>query len=155
MKILNCFILIIITTTFNSLFAQNDTLRIFDQKAKIISDEDGKLFYYLSIKSENPDFEYDTYKFIIPNQIGFDEYENVNKIKRKVRIDSMDISEPKELSKMSNCELHNNLSKKSKIYLVDEKEFKNYSNGEKYMENFIYPLIYQGTEKNIQILDMH
>jgi len=144
----------IIAASLNSAFAQNDTLRIFDKKARIVSDEDGKLFYYLSIKSENPDFEFDTYKFIIPNQIGFDEYENVNKLKRKVSIDSLEISEPKELSKISNCELHNNLSKKSMIYLIYETELKNYSNGKKYMENFIYPIIYQGTEKNIQILDM-
>jgi len=131
--------------------AQENTLKILDENGIITSDFNGKLFYMFKIESENPDFKWDSYKFIIPNQKNFDEYYSVDDMKKEINIDSINTTTLKNLAKeMTNWEIHNFLSKKREVYLISKS--KNKMNSKKY---YSYPLIYQGTQKDIEVLNLH
>tara|TARA_R100000789_G_C2944219_1_gene133032 strand:+ start:131 stop:601 length:471 start_codon:yes stop_codon:yes gene_type:complete len=156
MELLRSIIKLIILLSFKICVAQEDTLRILDDNAIITSDINGKLYYLFKIKSKNPDFQWDSYKFIIPNQKGFDEYYSVHEMQEEVDIDSINSKAIKDLSKeMTNWEIHNFLSKKRKIYLINNKKPNRVNNKLNSKIYYSYPLIYQGTQKNIEVLNLH
>ena len=156
MELLRSVIILSILLSFKICAAQEDTLKILDENAIITSDINGKLYYLFKIESKNSDFQWDSYKFIIPNQKGFDEYYSVHEMKEKIYIDSRNTTAVKDLSKeMTNWEIHNFLSKKRKIYLITKQKTKRSRNKMNSIIYYSYPLNYQGTQKNIEVLNLH
>lgn len=61
-----------------------DTLFIKGSNNGITSDELGQLYYTMIFKSKDSISTTDAYKFIIPNQIGFENYSSLIQCKKKV-----------------------------------------------------------------------
>ncbi|QTE21308.1 hypothetical protein [Polaribacter cellanae] len=141
------YILIIISFLSISItFGQNkkSPLYLRDYNPIINSDELGNLYYIFSIKSIDKTFNNDAYKFIVPNKIGFDKFKKLEEVENKIAIDTLsNFINVTHLKKYNPCELHKNLSIRRTIFLV----YKN-----KYSENVFIPLIYEGTQKNIEVL---
>ncbi len=142
------YLLIIITSLciISTTLGQNEksTLYLNDYSPIINSDEFGNLYYVLSITSIDKTFDNDAYKFIIPNKIGFNKFNKLEKIENKIAIDTIsNLINVIYLKKIKPCELHENLSIRKNLFLV----YKN-----KYSENVYVPLIYEGTQKNIEML---
>ena len=155
MELLRRVIILSILLSFKICAAQEDTLKILDENAIITSDINGKLYYLFKVESKNPDFQWDSYKFLIPNQKGFDEYYSLHEMKEEIYIDSINSIAIKDLTKeMTNWEIHNFLSKKRKIYLINKKT-KRSNNKVNSTIYYSYPLFYQGTQKNIEVLNLH
>ena len=138
-------IILTICFTFCKSFSQNlntEPLYIYDKYSDIQQDENGRLNYLISIKSRNILFNSDGYKFIIPNQKGFEEFYDIKELGQKVTLDTLTYSKIGELQKFDPCDLHNFLSEKKEIFLVTitHKSLK------------CYRIIYKGTEKNLEIL---
>lgn len=143
MKILFLNLAIFLLLFHNSYGQNNDEIfYILDKTAYISSGPKGKLYYLISIKSENGRFSSDGYKFIIPNQVGFDEYKGIKKVRKKISLDSIQFVRKKELEKYTPCDLHLLLSTKKNIFLI-----RNLNS-----VFFCYRIIYHGTQKNIEVL---
>ena len=120
----------------------NDIQYIYDEDPLINSDETGQLHYLIYVKSEDVQFDSDSYKFIVPNRTGFELHQNLDEMEEEIDIDSIDHTTMGELTAMGPCELHQKLSLSPKKYLVYKK------NG-----TFVrIPIIYKGTEKNMEML---
>ena len=153
MKTFKKLIILLTILSVNVFVGQNDTLRILDKNAIISSDENGKLYYIFKIKDDNPNFEWDSFKFIIPNQKNFEEYYSLKEMQQEIDVDSIKSKNISELSKqMTNWEIHNYLSNKKKIYLIHK--MKNSLSKNNYTVYYSYPLIYKGTQKNLEVLNM-
>lgn len=122
---------------------------LLDENPIINSDEVGTLHYIISIKSKDSTFKYDSYKFIIPNKIGFDKYDNLNNMEKSIVIDNLEYTNICNLKDFTPCELHNLLSSKKNINLIYKK--KSYQS-----VNYVkVPLIYNGTQKDIEMLKLN
>ncbi|WP_394906733.1 hypothetical protein [uncultured Mesonia sp.] len=120
----------------------NSAFYVYDSRSSISSDEDSRLYYTLIIKSNNKDFNSDAYKFQILNQKNFDEFLDLNEIKNKIDIDSINYYNVEDLKKFEPCGLHEFISKKNKFYLIiNEDEI-----------FFTIKMNYIGTEKNLELL---
>ncbi|MCP9201480.1 hypothetical protein MKO06_16340 [Gramella sp. GC03-9] len=125
----------------------NDTekaLTIYDVDGFVNSDENGLFHYIISLKSKDSLFTSDGYKFIIDNRLGFDKYADLKGIGEEVSLDSVKYLDISELSKFTNCELHNFLSLQTKIFVIFKPKDK--------AQFYKYPIIYTGTQKNIEML---
>ncbi|UJH92096.1 hypothetical protein LZ575_05710 [Antarcticibacterium sp. 1MA-6-2] len=140
-----------------SLIAQNSKqktteLNIYDKDGVVNSDEQGLFHYLISIKSKDTLFQRDGYKFIIDNRKGFNEYVNLEEVGQKFSMDTIKCLTISDLEKFSACELHNFLSSKKSIFLTLGPKNKN-SSGERRKIYTRYPLIYKGTQKNIEMME--
>lgn len=141
----------------NNLLAQKNEgekqiLTIYDEDGFVNSDEQGLFHYLLNIKSRDTLFESDGYKFIINNRVGFEKYQNLKEVGQNVSIDTIEYLTISDLSKFSSSELHNFLSLQNKIFLVLGTT-ENHLSLSKIATTYIrYPIIYKGTEKNIEMM---
>lgn len=141
------FYLLVFSICFES-YSQGKTLLIYDKTPSINIGTKGKAFYLISFKSRDKRFDTNSYKFIISNKDGFETYKPLNKVGKVVALDTLDYLNLKELRAKPPWELHNFLSLKKNIYLIVKKQNVN-------SENTIflrYPLIYKGTQKNLEML---
>jgi len=122
------------------------SLFILDENGFVNSDEKGQLYYLVSMKSRDTLFDRDGYNFILNNRRGFEEYASLNEMGAKVSLDTLNYVKISDLAHFSNCELHNYLSLKKEIYVI----FKN----KKDSSYWRYPVIYTGTQKNVEMLKM-
>jgi|GEM_PF-1653625 len=147
-KLIIFFILFIFV--FQVMDAQKNLLYIYDQRkfSHIGIGINGEATYLFSIKSKNKNFQNDAFLFSIPNQEGFETYKPLNEIVQKVDLDTLDFINLDDLTKKDPWNLHNFLSSQKKIFLVRNKS----GNQEKFV---MYPLIYEGTRKNRDMLKLH
>lgn len=127
--------------SFSISSAQNTNLKtiyIVDNKAIINPDIEGLFHYLISIKSKDDRFNYDAYKFIIPNRVGYNSYKNLKKIEKIIPEKEIKKIELNTLKKMKPYKLHEFLSLQDKIFLI--------------CKNKAYNIIYKGTQKNLETL---
>lgn len=130
---------------YNNCFSQDfsaGTLNLLDEKAPISHDPNGSIHYLISLKSSNSTFQSDGYKFIIPNQKGFEEFYELKELGVVVSLDTINYKKVEELATIPPCDLHEFFSEKKEIFLLSK-------------NNDIikrYRIIYKGTEKNIEML---
>lgn len=135
-----------------NLFSQNiddSELYILDADAIINSDIVGRLYYRIILKSPDKRFMNDCYKFIIPNQVGFEEYRPIKDFKDEILLDTVRYIELEKMEKMGRWEIHNYFSSKKKIFLITNKTPDKNEEEQRYS---LFVLGYTGTEKNQGIL---
>lgn len=124
-----------------------DTLYIKGSNDGISSDDLGQLYYTMIFKSKDSISTTDAYKFIIPNQIGFENYSSLKQCKKKVSPKTYKTTN--ELRLWDRWRLHQYLSYKTTIYLITQPA------GNEPKENEIldaYKIVYNGTQKNLELL---
>lgn len=147
----------LISLTFSSnLFAQIDVekqqvLVIYDENGFVNSDELGLFHYLISVKSKDSLFKRDGYKFVINNQTGFEKYADLEEIGEEVSLATLEYIEISDLANLTNCELHNYLSRQKKIYVIFNDNKNSFGGIDSYRK---YPVIYEGTQKNLEMLKM-
>jgi hypothetical protein len=132
------------------LFAQSDENKIY------LLDPNGferiggykKIIYILNKKDNNPKFNHDSFKFTVPNRSGYDKLLRFNDIRKKISLDTINFTTKKKLfSEMENYEIHEYFSylfRNGKSLFIIIKKHENY---------YHFPVQYNGTEKNLEILN--
>ncbi len=119
-----------------------------------ILDEDGfsnvggfdEIIYLINIKRPKGEFDSDSYKFNVPNQVGFEEYKKFKDIRTEIDLDTISFITVDELSKKGSCELHEFFSK------LKHKNAYIYSIVKIKKAFYTFPINYKGTEKNLYML---
>jgi hypothetical protein len=114
-----------------------------------------------TINSKDKRFFCDYYKFSILNFMGWDEngediYLTLKELKQEVSIDSISYKTLKSFTENKEWwQIHNELSLKKKILLVEKKVFTDYYYRKKdSIKYYVLPMIYEGTRKNIVPTDL-
>lgn len=137
--------LLILLFCCQPVFSQSDTLYLYVEDPIIQYGCDQQLTFGFSIKSKDDRFITDYYKFSIPNIKSFGkegnyEYYTIDEIKKETDIKKINYEIISAfIEAKSPWQVHNELSLKSKIYLIEKGDTKYY----------ILPLIYEGTKKNV------
>ena len=63
----------------------------------------------IRVESEDVQFDPDSYKFIVPNWTGFEQFQNLDRMEEDIDIDSIDHTTMEEPSALVPCELHQKL----------------------------------------------
>lgn len=144
-----------------STIAQKDTLYLFIDKPFFRYQTIKSIHTGFIVKSEDKRFVCDYYKFGVINYQGWNEkgediYLSLKELRKEVNIDTLKYKTIKSLSKNKKWwEIHNQLSLKNKIFLLEKKETNfNSSTGKFNYSYFISPMIYEGTRKNIIPTDL-
>lgn len=139
-----------------SALSQKDTLYLLIEKPFIQGTMKTNYLFGFTINSKDKRFVCDYYKFQIPSYKGWDEkgmdiYLNLEELKEEIDIDTIDYETVQSLQKGQNWwQLHNELSLKKKIYLLEKKIYPDYYYRKKdTVKYYVLPMIYEGTRKNI------
>jgi len=123
--------------------------------------DDGTIGTGFIVKSIDKRFICDYYKFGIFTLFYSEEkkdidYYTLKELRKEIKIDTVKYETIKSFTKSKEYwEVHNELSLKKKIYLLEKREGKfNSGTGEFDYSYFILPLIYEGTRKNIVPTDL-
>jgi hypothetical protein len=108
---------------------------LYESKMHILKEKDNRYKLNFTLKNRE-NLEGDSYIFFYDNYHNFKRL-NLDKIKQKINIDTVQISPLKKLSKIPPCELHNMFYDYNQIFLV-KKEKENF---------YIFPLIYYATTR--------
>jgi hypothetical protein len=123
--------------------SNNGIVYIYDESPTIYTKYNGEPHYYISIKSKNPLFNLDSYKFIIKSkQIGFDKYEGAESYKKEINIDTIKVNNLDSFKSIKPWQIHEFLSQNKNIKIIMKKGGSTFS----------LPLLYKGTEKDINLL---
>lgn len=147
---------------FQSIFSQNDTLYLLIEKPIFSNRYDsGDIGTGFAVKSKDKRFLTDYYYFNIKNLKGIDSlgnttYYSLKDVRKEVFIDSIDYVSISDLTKdKAFWEVHNDLSLKKKIVLIEKKEGEfNSSTGEYAINYYMFSMTYEGTRKNIVPTDL-
>ncbi len=126
---------------FSQEISKQDTLFIYEEDAIVNSNMHGYLYYVISIKNDSG---INAYNFRIPNNAEMGKPSNLSDLGKKINLDSVVYFGKSKLATYQACQLHNLISDKKYIYLI-----KNYKTILK-----SYLLIYEGTQKNMEVIDM-
>ncbi len=122
---------------------QESNFYILDEDGYLNTDEHSKIHYLFKVKRNDNIFGMDTYIFLVPNRVGFDEFLTSKELRKSIDLNSVNYVETKELSKMGSCDLHEFFSKKK---FTDTKLNVIFKTGNRY---FTYRIDYKGTAKNL------
>ena len=137
--------LLLITKSYSQVISNDGTLYIYDESPNIYTKYNGEPHYYISIKSKDSLFNYDSYKFIIKSkQIDFDKYEGAESFKEEVSMDTIKFNNLDTFKGLKPWEIHEFLSQNKNIKIIMKKG----------SSSFSLPIIYKGTEKDIKLLKM-
>lgn len=128
-----------------NIFSQKDVLYLMIDKP-FFSQQDDEIVTGFIVKSKDKRFICDYFEFKIFNSFYSEDkndidYYKIDELRKSVKIDTIEYEtlnsfiENKEF-----WEIHNELSLKSKIYLIEKKDSLKY---------YLFPMIYEGTRKNI------
>ena len=155
-------LLIIILITAKN-FAQIDTLYLFVEEPTLRFSCEKSLSFGFAIKSKDAKFITDYYQFDIENIKSFSKNKNYDfdyftakELREEIYIQGLDYETIQSLSKNKKWwEIHNELSQKREIYLLEKrKEGFNSQTGNYEYKYYILPMIYEGTRKNIVPTDL-
>lgn len=140
-------IIFLFTCSFFESNSQNNykdkTIYIYEESPVIAKELNGKSHYYLTIKSKDSLFNYDSYKFILlAKQIEFDKFEPA--VGKKIDLDTIKVNRIRDFNNFKPWEIHRNFSLNKNISLVLRKG----------SDIKVFILKYKGTEKNIQLMRM-
>lgn len=156
-------ILVIIICIINSpiLFGQNDALYLLIEKPIFGHICNGVIETGFIVNSKDNKFVCDYYQFGINtfngwNENGEDVFLSLKELRKEIDIDTIKYE---TISSLSNdiewWDLHNKLSLKKKIFLLEKRETKFNSSTNKFdFKYFIVPMLYEGTRKNIVPTDL-
>ncbi|WP_417195299.1 hypothetical protein [Bizionia sp.] len=157
----NIFLLLFSLYFLNSFSQKTDILYLMVDKPMFAFCKEQSLCYGFAVKSEDKRFLTDYYHFDIVNLKGIDslgntKYYTLKEIRKAVSPDSIDFVSISDLTKNNAFwEVHNDLSLRKKIFLIEKKEGKfNSSTGKYDINYYILPMIYEGTRKNIVPTDL-
>ena len=139
--------ILFITNIFSQDFEQKQ-LYILDEEPIIKDDEEGRINYYIILKSIDSIFINDAYIFNIPNRIGFDDFSTLKDIKKEINLDTVVYVKKNKLKSMEPWVLHNYLSTNKIIYLIT----KNNTKQSKEPIFYEYKIIYNGTLKDLEFI---
>lgn len=144
MKVLFAFLFVCMFFESNSQNNYKDnTIYIYEESPVITTELNGKSHYYLTIKSKDSSFNYDSYKFIfLAKQLEFDKFEPA--VGKKVDLDTIKINRIRDFNNLKPWEIHHNFSLNKNISLVLRKG----------SDIKVFTLKYKGTEKNVQLMRM-
>ena len=91
---------------------QESNFYILDEDGYLNTDEHSKIHYLFKVKRNDSIFGMDTYIFLVPNRVGFDEFLTIKELRKSIDLNSVNYVETEELSKMGSCDLHEFFSKK-------------------------------------------
>lgn len=141
--------------------SQSDTLFLLIEKPYIQGKIDTNYKFGFIINSDDKRFVCDYYEFLIHSYQGWDEegndvYVSLKDLRKKVKIDTLKCETISSLSKEKKWwEIHNYLSLKKKIFLLEKRETVFNSKTNKFdFGYFIMPMVYEGTRKNIVPTDL-
>lgn len=141
-------------------FSQSDTLYLMLDNPNFRKNYN-EIFIGFGIKSNDKQFNLDYFNFKVSNYKGWDKegndiYLDISELKQEVAIDTIDYETRLDLSKNKKWwQIHNMLSLKKKIYLVEKRNGKfNLKIKEYNIKYFIIPLVYLGTRKNFVPTDL-
>lgn len=159
MKKISFFIIIIGLS--QNIVAQNDILYLFIEKPFFQYQTLEDITIGFTIDSKDERFVCDYYKFGVFNSSWSKEEKDVinlslPELRKEIRIDSIHYETISSLSKDKKWwELHNDLSLRNKIFLLEKKRGKLNTKSNVYdCKYYIIPLIYEGTRKNIIPTDL-
>ncbi len=125
---------------------KNDLLYILDEDGFSNVGGFDEIIYLINIKRPKGEFGSDSYKFNVPNQVGFEEYKKFKNIRAEIDLDTISYISMDELSHKGTCELHEFFSrikyKNAYIYSIVKIKKRYYT----------FPINYKGTEKNLYML---
>ncbi|UPS92512.1 hypothetical protein [Bizionia sp. M204] len=147
---------------FQSFYSQNDTLNLILENPIYGNRYDsGDIGVGFAIQSKDKRFLTDYYNFNIINLKGIDSLGNVayyslKDIRKEISIDSINYISISDLTKDKKFwQVHNELSLKKKIFLIEKRKGKfNSSTGKYEITYYMLPMIYEGTRKNVVPTDL-
>src|SRR5690606_32305579 len=88
------YLLILILYSGICLAQQTNAIQyIYDEDPLINSDETGQLHYLIYVESEDVQFNSDSYKFIVPNRTGFEQYKNLDRMEEEIALIPLTIAQ--------------------------------------------------------------
>ncbi|MGO2358846.1 hypothetical protein [Mesonia sp.] len=150
--------LIFFTLIFTTgvIYSQDDTMYLLVENPKFNFGCEKDLAFGFLINSTDERFISDYYYFGMQNAKGFDgkgeiEYYDLKEFSKEVKIDTVRYETISSLTKNKKWwEIHNELSLKKHIFLIDKRnEGINNNTGKYLIKYYVMPMIYEGTRKNI------
>lgn len=149
------FILLLLSTFA---YSQNDTLYLLIDNPIFNKSEGEKISTGFAIVSKDSRFITDYYKFTILNFLGWDNkgdniFIELKDLKKEINVDSVNFETILGFSKNKKYwEIHNELSLIKYIYIIEKVSNNSVSGGS--FKYYVFPVIYEGTSKNVIPTDM-
>ncbi len=153
-------ILILSLISLQVCFSQADTLYIMIENPFFVKNYNS-ISVGFGINSKDKRFNLDYYQFRLTNYKGWDENGNdifldINQLRKEINIDTIKYFMKKSFSENKEWwQIHNELSLKKKIFLIEKREGAfNTSTGKYEITYYMLPMIYEGTRKNVVPTDL-
>ncbi|MFD2551626.1 hypothetical protein ACFSQP_07340 [Bizionia sediminis] len=155
------FILLLMGFITHINFGQSNTLYLLIDKPYFGYSFEENIGTGFAIVSNDKDFSTDYYGFDIQNVKGFKktgefDYYTLKELRKEIDIDTVKLETIKSFSENKEWwQIHNELSLKRKIFLIEKREGAfNTSTGKYEITYYMLPMIYEGTRKNVVPTDL-